>query len=260
MVIKKKKAVSTDATAHSSITTDTSHATDTTAATIAAAPVVPAVLTWIQQCTTLLTQIENVVPPGGALTATDKKRRAKARKGAEQYIPQLVALANQFGVSLKLVPTDLIQKNSAEAVDLVPLLKQVGRVTKQLNDRVFQSRGDAWSDSSKLYAVLRRLSKDNGDLADGLSPVEEFFNHRHPLVAKNHPKTKAGKAKLKAQEALEQAAVATPVSDSVTPETPAVTPVATVVTAPVIAPVTPVVASPVVAVNGADGANGAAHS
>jgi len=188
------------------------------------------VLTWIQQCTALLTQIEATVPPGDALTANDKKRQAKARKGAEQYIPQLVALADQFGVNLKLVPTDVIQKNSAEAVDLVPLLKQVERVTKQLNDRVFQSRGDAWSDSSKLYAILRRLAKDNGDLAAGLAPVEQFFNHRHPLVAKDHPKTKAGKAKLKAEKAIEQqAAAVSPSSTSVTPESPAVA-------APVVAP------------------------
>jgi hypothetical protein len=43
---------------------------------------------------------------------------------------------------------------------------------------------------------MKRLSRDSGDLETGLAPIEQFFNHRHPLVAKSHPKTKKGKAAL----------------------------------------------------------------
>ena len=51
--------------------------------------------------------------------------------------------------------------------------------------------------------MLNRLSKDDGEIATGLAPVEHYFNHRHPLVAKNHPKTKKGKAELAAKKAAE---------------------------------------------------------
>jgi len=230
-------AVSTSATVHEDRTTATGTEDTTTGAahpTIAVTPSAAAAPAYVQQCAALLAQLTLVVPPGDALTAMDKKRKAKARKGSEQYIPQLVALAKQFGVNLMLVPTDAIELSSAEAQALVPLIKQMGVLNKQLNDRVFSTRADSWSGASKLYAILRRLAKDNGDLAAGLVPVEAFFNHRHPLVAKNHPKTKKGKAALKAAKAESASQPAVPEAPSPTAETRGIAPL----------PVTPSAAVP----------------
>lgn len=153
-------------------------------------------LAYIQACTSLLDQLEAAFPQGDSLTAKDKRRLAKARKGSERYTPQLVALARQYGVNLSLVPLDTISKASAEAAAMVPLQKRIEAMGARAASRTFALQSTAWSGSSKLYAVLKRLSRDSGDLETGLAPVEQFFNHRHPLVAKNHPKTKKGKAAL----------------------------------------------------------------
>ena len=172
-----------------------------TTSTAAAAP--SSTLAYVQTCTALLEQLEAAFPQGESLTAKDKRRLAKARKGSERYTPQLVALARQFGVNLSLVPLDGISNASAEAAAIVPLQKRIEALGTRAASRTFELQSTAWSGSSKLYAVLKRLSKDNGDLETGLAPVEQFFNHRHPLVAKNHPKTKKGKEALAAERAGE---------------------------------------------------------
>ena len=145
-----------------------------------------------------------------------------------------MALAKQYGVNLSLVPLDGISNASAEATALVPLQKRIEAMSARAKSRMFSLQSETWSGSSKLYSVLKRLSKDNGEIETGLAPVEQFFNHRHPLVAVNHPKTKKGKAAKAAAEAAAKA-----------PES-IVAPVVTPVAAPVVTPVSP--------------ANGAAHS
>jgi hypothetical protein len=195
-------------------------------------PSVAATLAYIQSCTVLMDRLEAAFPQGTTLTAKDKKHTAKARKGSERYTPQLVALAKQHGVNLSLVPLDTISNASAEATALVPLQKRIEAMSTRASSRMFALQSTSWSGSAKLYSVLKRLSKDSGDIESGLAPVEQYFNHRHPLVAKEHPKTKKGKAALAAKE-----------------------PAAGAGAMPVVAPVAAPVAAPA-----ATPANGAAHS
>jgi hypothetical protein len=188
-----------------------------TPATPATSPSVASVLTWIQQCTAMLEQVAAAMPSDDALTATDRIRMPKSRKGAERYIPQLVALAQQYGVSLALVPLDAIASDAAEAAALVPLQKQIEQLNTRISNRMFSVQSTSWSGSSKLYAVLRRLSKDNGNLATGLAPIAEFFSYRHPSVAENHPKTAKGKEALAAKKAAAAPAASVPVAPEAAP-------------------------------------------
>jgi hypothetical protein len=146
--------------------------------------------TYVAACTALLDQFEEAFPKGDALTALDKKRTAKARKGSERYVPQLIALAKQHGVSLASVPLEGIASEAAEAQALVPLQKQMDRLNKRVGTRVFTAQSSSWSGATKLYAVLKRLSKDDGELAAGLQAVEQFFSHRRASKAKNQAQTK----------------------------------------------------------------------
>jgi hypothetical protein len=59
---------------------------------------------------------------------------------------------------------------------------------------MFTVQSSSWSGSSKLYAVLKRLSRDEGTIATGLKPVELFFSARHRSVAKNRAKELAAAA------------------------------------------------------------------
>ena len=203
--------------------------TGTPAITPTTSPSVAATLAYIQTCTSLLDQLDAAFPQGDSLTAKDKKRKAKARKGSERFTPQLVALAKQHGVNLSLVPLDVVANASAEATALVPLQQRIEALSTRAASRMFSLQSTSWSGSAKLYTVLKRLSKDSGDIQTGLAPVAEFFNHRHPLVAKDHPKTKKGKAALAAEKAAAEKAAA----------------------APTVAPVAAPVATPATAANGA---------
>ena len=213
---------------------DATGATTSAMATAATTPTA-ATLAYIQTCTSLLDQIDTVFPAGSSLTSKDKKHAPKARKGSERFAPQLVALAQQHGVNLKLVPLDTISNASAEATALVPLQKRIEALSNRAASRMFSLQSASWSGSSKLYTVLKRLSKDSGDIETGLEPVEHFFNQRHPLVAKEHPKTKKGKEALAAEKAAAQAAAAA--QATVPLATPVSTPVATPVTTPAAPPV-----------------------
>ena len=221
-------------------------ATPTAPAPVTTTPTSPsaATLAYIQTCTSLLDQLEAAFPQGDSLTAKDKKHTAKARKGNERFAPQLVALAKQHGVNLALVPLDAISNASAEATALVPVQKRIETLSTRATSRMFALQSTTWSGSSKLYSVLKRLSKDSGDIETGLAPVEQFFNHRHPSVAKNHPKTKKGKEAMAAEKAAGAAA-------KETATTPVAVPVETPATAPVETPVAATAATPAVAVSGA---------
>jgi hypothetical protein len=176
----------------STATTDAASAASATAATPNAAlaatpttsPRMAARLAYIETCMSLLEQVEAMFPEGDSLTAKDKRRKAKARKGSERWAPHLVAMARQYGVNLTLVPLDVIEDASEEATALVPMLKRIELLTARATSRTFALKSTAWSGSSKLYSVLKRLSGDSGDIEAGLAPVEHFFNHRHPSVAK----------------------------------------------------------------------------
>jgi hypothetical protein len=215
------------------------------ATVVTTSPSVAGSLAYIQSCTTLMDQLEAAFPPGSALTAKDKKHKPKARKGGERYTPQLVALARQHGVNLKLVPLDEIANASAEATALVALQKRIEALSTRASSRMFTLQSATWSGSSKLYTVMKRLSKDDGEIATGLAPIEQFFNHRHPSVAADHPKTKKGKAAKAAEEAAAKAVTTEPVVAPVA--APVVAPARAPVAAPVVAPVDTPVEAPVTA-------------
>ncbi len=213
---------------------------------------------YLAACGALMREFDAAFPKTAPLTAVDKKRTGKARKGSERYASQLVALAQQFGVNLASVPLDEIQNASDEAQQLVPLEKQMERMMTRVRNRMFTVQATSWSGSTKLYAVLKRLSKDDGEIATGLSPVEQYFNHRHPLVAKEHPKTAKGKVKLaaaKAAAAMGQTTTAT--GGATAAET---TPVPVASSAPPTATDASAGATPVAATTTTTTTNGAAHS
>ncbi len=206
-------------TAMTTKTTTPNAATATDSATAAAPTSAAPTGGYLQACATLLDEFDATFPPTDPLTAKDKKRTAKARKGSERYIPQLVALARQHGVSLAAVPLDGISSSSAEAAQLVPLQKQLQRLNARLSTRMFAMQSDAWGGATKLYAVLKRLSKDDGELAKGLAPVEQYFNHRGAAAKAKHPKAKNGKDALAEQKAG-AAEAATPVTAAPVVEAP----------------------------------------
>ena len=119
-----------------------------------------------------------------ALTAKDRRRALRLRKGGEKVIPTITALSEQYGISVPSYPTSAITANVTQATSLVALHKQLVTATAQVSDAMFQADSKSWEGATVHYSVLKRLAKTNGTLATALAPVSEFFARKSPAVVK----------------------------------------------------------------------------
>jgi hypothetical protein len=67
---------------------------------------------------------------------------------------------------------------------LSPLHEGVVSAEKHLGDAIFQAQSRVWEAATVHYTVLQRLARTNGDIANALAPVTEFFAHKAPSVVK----------------------------------------------------------------------------
>jgi len=132
----------------------------------------------------LLASITAVAGPPLALTAKDKVRATRLRKGGEKVIPTITALSQQFGIDLSSHPISVITASVEQAKNLTAIQKQLGTATKQVADAIFKAQSTSWEGATVHYAVLKRLGKTDGDLAAALAPVSEYFAKKAPAVVK----------------------------------------------------------------------------
>ncbi len=182
----------------------------------------------LDQAQALVKQVAALVGPAPALTAMQRKRSLKLRKGGETVIPTVAALSEQFGLSVAAYPTATMAAKANQAVNLIPLHKLLVATTKQVSDQMFSANSESWEGATAHYALLRRLSRTNGDLATALAPVKKFFATRSKAVVEAHDAKTGHK---EGEKATKQVASA-PATEAAPQETPggaaaAVTPAAT---------------------------------
>ena len=185
--------------------------------------------TGLDEAKSLVEKITALVGSPPALTATDRKRSAKLRKGGETVIQTVAALATQFGLSVPGYSTQTMLAQLKQAQDLLPLHKQMVTALKKVEDSIFLAHSESWSSATVHYTMLRRLAKKDGDLAKALAPVSQFFAARSEEVVAAEDAKRGGKKGSKAAKAAKaQAAVSdAPSNESpVTATTNAATPTA----------------------------------
>jgi len=169
----------------------------------------------LEEAKALLGQITTILGTMPALSVKDRQRSAKLRKGGETVIPTVAALSDQFGLTVASHPTTTMVAKAKKAQSLIPLHKQLVTATKQVADQMFSANSESWAAATVHYTMLKRLSKTNGDLANALAPVEQFFAQRSTAVidaedAKTGHRRKAKTTKVaKAKTAVENGAGAT---------------------------------------------------
>jgi hypothetical protein len=193
---------------------------------------------------TFLAQLTAAAGPALALTAKDRKRATKLRKGGEKFIPTILALSEQFGINVASHPLTTIAANVDKVKNLTGVHKQLVTATKQVDDAIFQAQSDGWDGASVHYAVLKRLAKSNGDIATALAPATEFFAKKSAAVVKAEDAKRGHRKGAKAKSAS-----ATPAANETNGAPAPEAPTPTVTAAPPPAPVAPAVAP-----------NGVAHS
>ncbi len=151
----------------------------------------------------LIAELTAMAGPKLALTANDRKRATKLRKGGEKVIPTIVALSQQFGLVVPSHPTSAITANVNKATNLVAVHKQLVTATKQVADAIFKAQSEGWDGATVHYTVLKRLSKSDGDLAKALAPVSDFFAKKSPAVVKAEDEKRGHRKGVKEPKASE---------------------------------------------------------
>jgi len=130
----------------------------------------------VAQCQALLNQIDGILGPVTALSADDIRRSLKLRKGGAQVVTDLVALCNHHGVTaVGPVTTDSMSAQKARADTLAQIGVQYDAVGKKLSDATFSADSSTWQQATALYTVLQRLALMDPTLAQGIQPVQAFF-------------------------------------------------------------------------------------
>src|ERR1700736_6224785 len=74
---------------------------------------------------TALEQVAAIVGPSPALTALDRIRAIKLRKGGETVIPTVATLSDHFGVQVASHPTGAMLVNRDKVQSLIPIHKRI---------------------------------------------------------------------------------------------------------------------------------------
>jgi hypothetical protein len=195
----------------------------------------------------LLASITAVAGPPLALTVKERRRTVRLRKGGEKVIPTITALSEQYGINVPSHPTSDITASLEQAKNLVAIHKQLVTATKHVSDAIFQAESKGWQGATVHYSVLKRLARTDGDIAEALAPVSEFFAKKAPAVVKAEDAKRGHRKGVKEPKG----STATPAAT----EEPGVAQAPAAPTAPA-----PAVAMAVPTQPAAPVANGAAHS
>ena len=173
-----------------------------------------------------------------ALSAKDRKRSLKLRKGGETVIATVAALSDQYGLSIASHPTTTMVSGAKKAQSLLPLYNQLIQATKQVSDQMFSANAQSWGAATVHYTMLKRLAKTNGDLAEALVPVQQFFAQRSAAVIADEKAKKDARKAAKAAAAASATPAAATTASAPAPAAPVVTvtPAATPASAPTATP------------------------
>ncbi len=139
----------------------------------------PSLVTFVDALTKFLDEHEpSIASTAPALTALDKKRRAKFRLGGEKAVPVIAALVTKYGLESGVLRPAVMTSRLADAEGLVPIQKRMEALTKRLGDEIFNARSACWEETTNGYVQLARLAKKNGEIETALETVKAYFARR----------------------------------------------------------------------------------
>ena len=94
----------------------------------------------------------------------------RPRKDGASIAREIAQLATKYGVT-GIVDVDGMLSATTEAEQLAPLDKAAANFSALVHDRAFAAESASWKSATTGYTVLKRLAKDNPDLARDLTGV-----------------------------------------------------------------------------------------
>ncbi len=185
--------------------------------------------TAIDGCMKLVEEAAKYFDRGGpAMTADDRRRLAKVRKGGEKYIPKLARAAVASGVSPSGYSIDEMTAAAAMVEKLEPLEEKLQALLKLVEDARLRASGTTWTTATLVYSMLKPVAARDGKVATAIAPVKAFFatGKRGPKAKSTDPATETTAKTATTPPETETAATSTPTA----PETATVAPAATAAT------------------------------
>jgi len=139
--------------------------------------------TTVTQAIGQLSAIETSLGTAPPITATDKRRSIKMRKGGEAIAATIGALAQQHQAELPSVQVAPMIAALSKVETLQPLVTSVAAFAQRLDDTVFSAQSAAWTIALQLYALLQRMAATNGALASALPAIIAARVHSNRLIA-----------------------------------------------------------------------------
>ena len=107
----------------------------------------------------LVEQAKTPISDGRPLSAAERMRLPKIRRGAHQVLPTLAHLGAKYGLGLESMSIDEMLEKLSHAERLKRLQSAVLVLQKALADEILRAEADAWATGTVTYAVLRRAAK-----------------------------------------------------------------------------------------------------
>lgn len=139
----------------------------------------------------LLAKAQAPLRDAAVLSTTARKGQVKLRRGAQQVIPTIAALAEKHGLVMPSLPISDVMSKIEHAQRLREVLGAVTVFQKLLKDEILTSEGDGWETATATYSMLRRAAKSRPEIVVELSPVEQWFRRAHRGAQSSAPSTTA---------------------------------------------------------------------
>jgi hypothetical protein len=162
-------------------------------ATAASSPAITALTeSQIEQLTTLLDGIGTILAIAPPLTIEERRQQPKMKTGGDKQIPDVLNLADQYGVAIPGGGTAEARADVQLVATLQPVLTRLTAMVALLEDAILQANGRAWETTTTLYAMLVRLVKRFPALQGELQPMASFMARVHKAAPTNLRKAEAG--------------------------------------------------------------------
>lgn len=122
-----------------------------------------------------VSQFTDAVRLESALTPSERQALPYPRKGGERFYPTLIALAKKYDLQMPAYPLAAIEAELQQAGLLAPLEHSVAELVTRLSDTQRRRQAEAWSTATMTYSMLVRLARRDGDVAEAIAPLREFF-------------------------------------------------------------------------------------
>lgn len=155
-----------------------------------------------------LEKIEAAMGTMKYVSPATRVRGLKPRIGSDRIVEMIGALATAQGLdSPSLHSAGMLNQVAADKA-LAPLEAMLTKLLDRVTVARFMASTTAYGEALKFYALLQRMATSDPELAATITPIEEFFAHRHRLVLAGKPTKSETRAKKDLADAERRLALA----------------------------------------------------